>query len=102
MSYTILALATWRLASLFANEDGPFDIFVRIRHFVGVKYDAHSIAYGENVISKGIICVWCNSIWFGFALAILNHFFHPYTEWFCIPFALSTIAILIEKAVNRG
>ena len=65
----VLALATWRLASLLAHEDGPLEMFGYLRSRLGVRYDKHSIPYGGNWLAKGVICVWCCSVWFGVFLA---------------------------------
>ena len=58
----ILTLATWRIASLLAIEDGPDQIFARLRHWAGVRYDQHNQPYGENELAKGLLCLWCNSV----------------------------------------
>ena len=95
----IFALATWRLASLLAVEAGPLELFVKVRHLLGVRYDDHSIMYGEHWLAKGVICVWCNSVWFGALWAILWALF-PWARWLALPFALSGAAIVIERLVN--
>ena len=41
----ILALAAWRVSSMLATEDGPFQIFERMRVRMGIRYDAHSQPY---------------------------------------------------------
>ena len=40
--FVSLALATWRVASLLAEEEGPFGIFVKLRHAMGEYYDEYS------------------------------------------------------------
>jgi len=92
----ILALATWRLSSLLAQEDGPYDMFAKLRRRLGVRYDAHRRPSGENVIARGVICVWCNSVWVGAALA-LAYFLWPAVVWLCLPLALSAAAIVIDQ-----
>ena len=99
MEYVILALATWRLASLFSQEDGPFDVFIRFRHIVGVRYDDHGVPYGLNVLSKGMICVACCSLWIGFLWAGLYYLWRD-SVWIALPFALSAGAIMIERWNN--
>lgn len=99
MKVLVLALATWRLASLLAVETGPFDVFVRVRHLLGVRYDDYSVMYSANWIGKGVICIWCNSVWFG-ALWALLWFLFPWAWWLALPFALSTAAVIVERLVN--
>lgn len=67
----VLGLSTWRLTSLFVSEDGPFDIFDRIRFKAGVRYDAYSNPIGTNVLAKAMSCMWCFSIWIA-ALLVLG------------------------------
>ena len=56
LDFVILALATWRLASLFANESGPFHIFKTFREWICNNHPG---------IGEGLTCEWCNSVWFG-------------------------------------
>ena len=98
----IMGLTTWRLASLFAVEHGPGDIFDKIRFFVGVRYYPNNIPYGTNIISNGITCIWCNSIWFSCIITVLFVINPQITVLLCLPFALSAIAIFIANYVEWG
>lgn len=60
--YFVLAvLATYRLAHMIAREDGPFDIFARMREKVGQG----------NWFGRGLACVLCLSFWLALPAAIL-------------------------------
>lgn len=98
LELTVLGLATWRISSLLAHEEGPWDLLEKIRHLVGVKYNQNSDRIGTNVVSKGVICIWCNSIWIG-TIFILLHVVvgTDTTTLLATPFALSTLAIIIER-----
>lgn len=62
MIYLILAiLATYRIAHMVAQEDGPFDVFSRIR----------SIPNPESWIARGLNCVLCISFWVSLLAALL-------------------------------
>lgn len=96
----VLILATWRMASLLVEEDGPFEIFPKLRHALGVRYDENSISYGTNWFAKGLRCEHCVSVWLGFFWAI------AYIVWkdcvlVALPFALSAGAIVIQTFVER-
>lgn len=95
MIFVILALAVWRVSSLLARENGPFDILARARYKIGVRYNEFSEPIGTNAISKGIICVWCNSVW----VSLIGSFivFNTIHEILVSTFALSAIAIIIEE-----
>ena len=91
----IMALATWRLASMFVSEDGPFDIFRRIRSLFGVTHhDDGTIArIPDKSLSKLFTCIWCMSVWIAAVV---------YLVWVVAPIlvyilGLSTGAIIIER-----
>lgn len=45
----VLALATWRIASLLVAEDGPFHVLLKLR---------------ERTTFGGLLdCIWCVSVW---------------------------------------
>lgn len=108
----ILGLASWRLSSLIANEDGPSDVLEKIRHTLGVRYDEYSMRHVERVvdirlignllqtIGSGAICIWCNSVW---TATILGGLYIAYGEPVVlaamIP-AISTAVILVNKYAN--
>ncbi len=97
----ILALATWRATSLLNNEDGPGDLLAKWRHWIGVRYDEHSVAYGTNVVSKAVCCIFCLSIWIGLFWAVL-YLVWPLSIYLALPLALSAGAIVIEEcAIKR-
>ena len=98
--FLIVALAVWRVSSLLVNEDGPFDIFAKIRYWVGVRFNQLSEPYGINVISKGLTCVWCTSVWISGVGAIFIS--ANILEYIVLVMALSAAAIVIECIVNRG
>lgn len=88
--------ATWRLSSLLVDEPGLFDIFTKLRHWAGVRFDEQSEPYGKNEIAKIFCCIWCMSIWIGIMLTISYATIPVYTSWFCLPFALSAGAISVR------
>lgn len=98
MNFLIVALAVWRIASLLANEEGPFDVFEKFRDLIGVRYDENSERYGTNVVADAFTCVWCLSIWIGFIVAIYQA--NTVIDWAFRALALSTVAIIIEEMVN--
>ena len=97
MNYLILALATWRISSLLANEDGPYNIFERLRNCVGVYYDDYSNAQGKNELAKMLICGWCSSVWIGLVLTIGYWLLGDVVVWLVLPLALSAAAIIIDE-----
>jgi hypothetical protein len=97
MDFIILALATFRISSLIAQEDGPFQLFEWLRGKVGVKRDDLGEQYGTNTFAVGLICIWCNSVWVALALMGLYMLSKQVTLWVAFPLALSTIALIVGE-----
>lgn len=94
-----IALAVWRISSILVREEGPLDIFVRLRAFVGVKYDEYSQPYGGNMFARLLTCIFCTSVWTGTAAAILYILFPEYTFYLSLPFSFSAVAIIVDKLI---
>ena len=102
MSLTIffyLSLAAWRLASLLANEDGPWMVFKRLRQR-GEQWCKQYRFCRELGLSDLISCEWCNSIWIGAGLTLLYLRIGDSIFYLALPFALSTIVIIIKYLVQ--
>jgi hypothetical protein len=95
-----MGLATWRVASIIANEAGPFDVFQRIRLWAG-EYEDKGVRTASTWYGKGIQCIYCISVWCGlffFGLYLLRSL----NLWLiAVPFALSTIAIMVDTWINK-
>lgn len=96
----LLGLATWRLTSLLVNEDGPFDLFVKLRWLLGVRFDEQSQRQGTNMLAKGLLCIWCTSIWVAAGWAGLFTIATEASRLLALPLALSAAAIVVERLVD--
>ncbi|MFT3894736.1 MAG: DUF1360 domain-containing protein [Anaerolineales bacterium] len=102
MSLTIfiyLSLAAWRLASLVANEDGPWQIFKRFRQGAEVWCKKYKFC-SDLGLYELLACEWCNSIWIGIGLTLLYIWIGNTIFYLALPFALSTVAIIIKYLVQ--
>ena len=100
MGLVILGLAVWRVSSLLVNEEGPWELFARLRHRLGVRYDVRSKPIGTTMVSKALTCVWCTSVWVGTGGGVFYLLAPRLTMALCLPLALSAVAILVNKAVE--
>ncbi len=100
MDFLILALATFRISSLIADEDGPLGALERLRVLVGAKRDEQGNTYGTNQFATGLICQWCNSVWIGVILAIFYMWLKEMTVLICLPLALSTVTMILARWIN--
>jgi hypothetical protein len=102
MSLTVffyLSLAAWRLASLVANEDGPWFIFKRFRERAEQWCKRYRFCR-ELGLYDLIACEWCNSIWIGAILTLLYLLIGETILYLALPLALSTVAIIIKYLVE--
>jgi len=100
LNLLLIALATWNVSSLLVREDGPFHMFSRIRHRVGVRISHDGILYADppdSAMGGLFSCVWCMSRWVALVLIILFYFFPVPTAYICIVLSLSTVAILVDR-----
>jgi hypothetical protein len=56
----VSVLAVWRLTHLFAFEDGPFDLIVKLRRRLG-----------DGVAGQSMDCPYCLSLWLALPFAAL-------------------------------
>ena len=97
INFIILILATFRLSHLIANEDGPYEILDKVRHFIGVRIDQYGRQFGNNNLSIGLICPLCNSVWIGIILIILFYTMPDLSILLMLPFSLSGFVLLIDR-----
>lgn len=104
----LIVLASWRLTSLFAREDGPFNIFARFRHFIGVRY-MEGVPVGMNFIAKAITCPWCFSVWVALPFAAMRMLYLSNDSilltgmiyFFLYWFAYSTAIIITDGVIMK-
>ena len=86
---TLGILCVWRLTHLLQAEDGPADIFVRLRRVAGVGF------WGRL-----LDCFYCLSVWIAVPFALLIG--QNWKERLMLWLALSAGAILLERATDHG
>jgi hypothetical protein len=98
-TFFYLALAAWRLASLVANEDGPWMVFKRLRARAEQWCNKYRFCR-ELGLYDLFACEWCNSVWIGAGLMLLYLWIGNAILYLAIPLALSTMAIVIKYLVE--
>jgi hypothetical protein len=90
--YDILAaLAVWRITSLLVDEEGPFDVFEKLRWAVGLKPGAEA----KTFLQKTFSCAWCMSVYVALPFALFSD--HFIIAWL----GYSGGAILIHSVIDR-
>jgi len=83
---------------LFAREDGPFKMFSNIRKYIYTRTLYNSFRRIFETLNDGIVCIWCNSMWFSMIMVIPAS--RNILEWFYLALCVSTIVIIVEGIIN--
>jgi len=94
-----VALAAWRIASLVANEDGPWMMFKRFRQRAEQWCQNYRFCR-ELGLYELVSCEWCNSIWIGAGLTALYLWVGDAILYLALPLALSTVVIVLKYVVQ--
>lgn len=104
LQFIVFSLATWRVSSLFVNEDGPWFIFDKLRESVGIQ--RLTTAYQGYFVPKKFFpqllsCVWCFSMYAGAGWVLFFFFLPTVAQWIAFPFAFSSVTIFVNLVVER-
>jgi len=85
----IMAIAVWRITRIFCFENGPFELFLKLR-----------VMLYKNEMGSLISCFHCLSVWVSILLVLS---FFPVTL-FSIPqtFCVAGIASIIQLLINNN
>jgi Protein of unknown function (DUF1360) len=85
----VSVLATWRVSHLLSNEDGPWDIVIRIRKQLG-----------QGFFGTLLDCFYCLSIWIAipFAVWMSESWITGIVNWL----AISGGACIVFKAFEKS
>lgn len=104
----ILSLATFRVALLLSEDDGPFGVNRKLRHWLSRK-SRTSAAVRKSEVAKGIRCVRCNGWWVALLLAgyasthdNLSWWMTVAGDFLILSAALSAAAILINRIPEKN
>jgi hypothetical protein len=100
LEFLVLTLATWRISSILVEEDGPFEVFDKLRHKLGVRYDEHSYPYGENELAKTLTCIWCVSPWVGLCWMLFWLAWPQVAFYVALPLALTAGLVIHGRGVR--
>jgi hypothetical protein len=94
-TFLYLALAAWRIANLFCNEQGPFGVFGFIRFMADFLCDVSPLCRRFG-LGELVSCEYCLSVWIGVGLTLLYVRFGDKVLYLAVPLALSTVVILLK------
>ena len=101
--FLIYSLATWRIASLLVQEDGPGNVFRRLREAAGIEHDDNGDVYlvPDTFFAGVLSCIWCCSIWVAAGWTGAWLFIPEISVWLALPFGLSAGAIILDSWKKR-
>ena len=88
----LAALATYRLATAIAREDGPWRVFVALRLWTSARADAGRL---PSWVADGLQCPRCLSVWA--ALVIVPAVAWPPTAFVVAVLAVSGAACVLSE-----
>lgn len=92
----IITLAAFRLSEMFAIDDGPFCLFLKLRMWL-----AKSPPYDKNLkqtLSQGIQCRHCNGVWFAILLTPFAYYPNHWADIIITAIAIMGVqSILVNK-----
>jgi hypothetical protein len=91
LTLVALALAVWRVCRMWVAEDGPFDIFARARHRLGVHEQ-------KTWVQRGLACTACLSFWV--SLAVSWPVSSSVWAWLLQAMAISAVSVILMRKVG--
>ena len=96
--YLLIVLATWRVCLMFSSEEGAWSIFERLRARAGVVINAsNGQAVGKTTLARGLLCVWCLSVWVVPAMWAIQAFVPIVNLWL----AFSMGVVIVHEIFQR-
>ena len=90
MSFVIAILATYRIAHLLPEDDGPFFVFRRIRSFTANKMVMENDEMGFwYMVDEGINCAYCCGLYAAILSGLLVALNNYYGNLFLLIFAIA-------------
>jgi len=98
----IYGFATWRVASLLVNENGPWNLFVWLRELTGIEHEDGEVFIIPSGFWPDLFsCVWCCSMWVAFFWLVFWMAWPWMALRVAIMFSFSTVAILVDKRLGE-
>jgi hypothetical protein len=98
IQFVITILATYRLAHLLPEDEGPLFIFARIRSFVGTRALMENDPLGRWAnLDNGINCAYCCGLYAAALVGLLSSRKNRYGDVFLLIFAIAGGQSLLQK-----
>lgn len=99
--YALAALAIYRLVMLVCTDDGPFDVFLRIRERAGV-YDRGADGQPTRALGRLLACPYCVGMWWATVIGMLALWPSLIGDVLIVIYGLAGAQALIQDRIYGG
>ena len=100
LRWVAAAFCCFRLAELLVLDDGPWDVFLKLRTWLGV-YNLGIDDRPSSNLGRIFECVYCLGIYLGFGLMLLVFYPTGLGDAFLISLGLSGAQSVLHKIAER-
>lgn len=101
LEFVVAALATWRVAVLLVEDDGPYLICRKLRTLAGVQNPAPGVVIAPVDLRGAFGCVRCMSLYTAAVATVLLAPAGDWRAWVLCWLGLAGAAVLIEVMRRR-
>lgn len=99
LEFLILSLATFRIAYFLVEESGPWHVAEKLRELAGLRANENGWTDPNGGFWAQLLsCIYCTSVWVALLLTLLYLVSSGIAFMVALPFAFSTVAILLYEA----
>lgn len=96
-----LVFFVYRISQLIAIDDGPFDVFLRIRKCLGVLSAREPDSIFKLTLAKLVNCPFCLGVWFSALAYLLYPIDNILVDFIVGVFGLAGMQTLLENITSR-
>jgi hypothetical protein len=101
ITYLLAVLACYRLARLFVKDDGPGDVFLKLRQWAGV-YRRGANGKIESSMGRLLECQHCVGVWVAAPMVFLAFGLRPWDELVLLWLAVAGLQSLVFSWVEAS
>lgn len=91
-------LSVWRVSVMVVEEEGPGDVFVKIKEMTGAQVSGIPVDWQHmGTLARLTQCPWCLSVWVGLALSLIRLISPKTFRFLALALAGSAATVLIEE-----
>lgn len=98
----VFMIAVWRMSIMITREDGPGEIFKKLRYYLGAE-DDFGLSEWEWMSAWGklVSCPYCISVWVASIFVLIAAIFPAFAKALFIALAGSGVTVLIERLMEK-